>query len=110
MNLNLNLRNNKGSALTYTELDNNFINISSSLISFSGSYSTSSFTGSFTGSVNGYFNGSLTGSFTGSINGFTVFPYLSSSLNFANDSAASSSGVPLGALYHTSGTLKIRIS
>lgn len=31
-------------------------------------------------------------------------------LNFANDSAAASGGVPIGGIYHTSGSLKIRYS
>lgn len=32
------------------------------------------------------------------------------SLNYANDSAAATGGVPVGGVYHTSGTLKIRLS
>lgn len=46
----LTLRNTKGSALTYDELDSNFIFLSSSS---SSSSSTGSFTGSFTGSLLG---------------------------------------------------------
>jgi hypothetical protein len=34
---------------------------------------------------------------------------VSSSYNFADDAAAASGGVPLGGLYHTSGTIKIRL-
>ena len=41
--------------------------------------------------------------------GSWVLPQVSSSLNFASDALASSSGVPLGGMYHTSGTLKIRL-
>ena len=37
-----------------------------------------------------------------------IFPDLVAK-NFANDGAAASGGVPIGALYHTSGTLKIRL-
>lgn len=109
MAIDLTLRNIKGSALSYTELDNNFTNLSSSISSLSGSLNTGSFTGSFSGSGN--FTGSFTGSISGSlfINGYSTFPFLSSSLNFANDTAASASGVPLGALYHTSGAIKIRL-
>jgi hypothetical protein len=33
-----------------------------------------------------------------------------SNLNFANDSAAATGGVPLGGLYHTSGAVKVRIT
>ena len=32
------------------------------------------------------------------------------SLNFANDAAAATGGVPLGGVYHTSGALKVRIT
>lgn len=30
--------------------------------------------------------------------------------NYANDAAAATAGIPVGSYYHTSGTLKIRIS
>lgn len=39
-----------------------------------------------------------------------VMPYVSSSLNFANDAAAAAAGIPKGGLYHTSGTIKIRLT
>jgi hypothetical protein len=42
-------------------------------------------------------------------NGFVVLSQVSSSYNFADDSAAASGGVPLGGLYHTSGSVKIRL-
>jgi hypothetical protein len=42
-------------------------------------------------------------------NGFVVLSQVSSSYNFADDSAAASGGVPLGGLYHTSGSIKIRL-
>jgi hypothetical protein len=38
-----------------------------------------------------------------------ILSQVSQSFNFANDSAASGSGIPLGGLYHTSGTIKIRL-
>lgn len=43
------------------------------------------------------------------VNGILVLPYVSQSLNFANDAAAQVGGVPLGGVYHTAGTLKIRL-
>lgn len=41
--------------------------------------------------------------------GYVVMPYVSASCNFANDAAAQAGGVPLGGIYHTNGTLKIRL-
>ena len=40
---------------------------------------------------------------------YLVLSQVSSSFNFADDTAASGSGIPLGGLYHTSGTIKIRL-
>jgi hypothetical protein len=42
-------------------------------------------------------------------NGYVVLSQVSASYNYANDSAAASAGVPLGGLYHTSGSIKIRL-
>jgi uncharacterized delta-60 repeat protein len=42
-------------------------------------------------------------------NGFVVLSQVSSSYNFADDTAAQAGGVPLGGLYHTSGSIKIRL-
>jgi uncharacterized delta-60 repeat protein len=53
--------------------------------------------------------GSLLVTGSANINGFITYPQVSASLNFANDTAASGGGVPLGGLYHTSGALKIRL-
>jgi hypothetical protein len=39
-----------------------------------------------------------------------ILSQVSSSFNFANDTEASGSGIPLGGLYHTSGTIKIRLA
>jgi len=54
-------------------------------------------------------NGSaiITGSLT--VTTITTFPLVSSSYEFANDYSASLGGIPLGGLYHTSGTIKIRL-
>ena len=38
-----------------------------------------------------------------------ILAQVSSSYNFADDTAAQAGGVPLGGLYHTSGTIKIRL-
>lgn len=66
----LTLRSTKGSALTYIELDNNFLTLSASIASSnSGSY-----TGSYTGSFTGSYTGSFTGSFSGSHTGTTILP------------------------------------
>ena len=43
-------------------------------------------------------------------NGFLVLSQVSQSLDFADDSAAETGGVPLGGLYHSSGTIKIRLA
>jgi uncharacterized delta-60 repeat protein len=66
----------------------------------------------FSGNVN--ISGSITGSsllVTGSanINGFTVLPQVSASLNFADDTAAASGGVPLGGLYRSGSFIQIRL-
>jgi hypothetical protein len=38
-----------------------------------------------------------------------VLASVSSSFNFADDTAAQAGGIPLGGLYHTSGSVKIRL-
>jgi hypothetical protein len=38
-----------------------------------------------------------------------ILSQVSQSFNFTNDAEASGSGIPLGGLYHTSGTIKIRL-
>lgn len=38
-----------------------------------------------------------------------ILATVSQSLNFANDAAAQAGGVPAGGLYHTNGTVKIRL-
>ena len=40
---------------------------------------------------------------------YVVLSHVSESLNFADDSAAAIGGVPAGGLYHTNGTIKIRL-
>ena len=79
-------------------------NTSQLLVSSSNTY--------FSGNTN--ISGSITGSsllVTGSanINGFTVLPQISASLNFANDTAAASGGVPLGGLYRSGSFIQIRL-
>ena len=37
-------------------------------------------------------------------------PIVSISANYADDSAAATGGIPVGGLYHTSGTVKIRLT
>jgi uncharacterized delta-60 repeat protein len=79
-------------------------NTSQLLVSSSNTY--------FSGNVN--ISGSITGSSllvsgSANINGFTVLPQISASLNFVNDTAAASGGVPLGGLYRSGSFIQIRL-
>jgi hypothetical protein len=57
-----------------------------------------------------YTSGSITTSGSLTVQKSTaILSQVSESFNFANDLAASGSGIPLGGLYHTSGTIKIRL-
>jgi hypothetical protein len=51
----------------------------------------------------------VTGSLDVSGNGYVILSQVSASYNFADDTAAAGGGVPLGGLYHTTGTIKIRL-
>jgi hypothetical protein len=42
-------------------------------------------------------------------NGYVILSQVSASLNYVNDTEAATGGVPLGGLYHTSGSIKIRL-
>ncbi len=88
-----------GDDTTYVKVDNysNFNRID--IVANSGVY--------FSGTT--VITGSLLVTGSANINGFITYPQVSASLNFANDTAASGGGVPLGGLYHTSGALKIRL-
>jgi hypothetical protein len=44
-----------------------------------------------------------------STTGATILSRVSSSLNFANDTAAAAGGVPLGGLYRNGGVIQIRL-
>lgn len=61
---------------------------------------------SLSGSVSGTIS-SLSGSIATKMAN-TSFGYVTGS--FANDGAAAAAGVPIGGLYHTTGTVKIRLS
>jgi uncharacterized delta-60 repeat protein len=52
----------------------------------------------------------VTGSLDVSGNGYVILSKVSASYNYADDTAAQAGGVPLGGLYHTSGTIKIRLA
>jgi hypothetical protein len=52
----------------------------------------------------------VTGSLDVSGNGYVILSKVSASYNYADDAAAATGGVPLGGLYHTSGTIKIRLA
>ena len=61
-------------------------------------------------SNNLYTSGSMTTSGSLTVQRSTaILSQVSQSFNFANDLEASGSGIPLGGLYHTSGTIKIRL-
>jgi hypothetical protein len=62
-------------------------------------------------SVNTFFTNS-SGSVTMYVynNGNVILPRIATSFNFANDAAAASGSVPIGGLYHTSGSVKIRLA
>jgi len=51
----------------------------------------------------------ITGSLDVSGNGYVILSKVSASYNYADDTAAQAGGVPLGGLYHTSGSVKIRL-
>ena len=53
--------------------------------------------------------GSLLVTGSANVNGFVVLPQISASLNFANDTAAASGGVPLGGLYRSGSFIQIRL-
>jgi hypothetical protein len=89
----LTYRQTKGSALTIQELDANFQ-------FFTGSHSI---TGSLT------ISGSLIVTGSTSFSGSVILPMVSQSLNFANDTLASASGVPLGGLYRNGSFIQIRL-
>ena len=55
------------------------------------------------------FTGSANISGSANINGTIVLSTVSSSFNFADDAAAASGGIALGGLYHTTGSIKIRL-
>jgi hypothetical protein len=42
-------------------------------------------------------------------NGYIILPQVSASFDYVDDAAAGTAGVPLGGLYHTSGSIKIRL-
>ena len=65
-----------------------------------------------TGSLNGISNGVM--AFTSSLKAATIFSgsiQIGANLvNYANDAAAAAGGVPVGGLYHTTGTVKVRLT
>ena len=64
-----------------------------------------------TGSNSFFGNQTITGSITVSGSNIThVFPVISASLDFADDTAAAAGGVPLGGLYRTGNVIQIRIN
>lgn len=74
-----------------------------------GSATASLSTTQLTVNVNTVISGSLTVSGSGNLTGFLVMPAVSSSLNYADDSAAQAGGVPLGGIYRNGGELRLRV-
>jgi uncharacterized delta-60 repeat protein len=74
---------------------------------YSLTYTTTAGDGSYT--ITGDETRLLVSSSNTEFNGFVVLSQVSSSYDFADDTAAASGGVPLGGLYHTSGSVKIRL-
>ena len=85
-------------------LDGDGLATDASVTSLSGSVSgtISSLSGSVSGTIS-----SLSGSIATKMAN-TSFGYVTGS--FANDGAAASAGVPVGGLYHTTGTVKVRLT
>ena len=96
-------------------LDGDGLATDASVTSLSGSVSGSIY--SLSGSVSGTIS-SLSGSVSGTISSLsgsiatkmanTSFGYVTGS--FANDGAAAAAGVAVGGLYHTTGTVKVRLT
>lgn len=74
-----------------------------------GSATASLSTTELTVNVNTVISGSLSVSGSSNLTGFLVMPNVSSSLNYADDSAAQAGGVPLGGIYRNGGELRVRI-
>jgi len=98
--------------VTASEFSGSFVGDGSGLTGIStintGSFAT---TGSNTFIGNQIVTGSITisGSLDVSGNGYVILSKVSASYNYADDSTALAGGVPLGGLYHTSGSIKIRL-
>jgi len=73
--------------------------------SYANNYANNYFAGGLGLSIGG--DAEVTGSLL--VQSTTILSQVSSSFNYANDTAAAAGGVPLGGLYHTSGTIKIRL-
>jgi hypothetical protein len=115
---------NVGGTITAREVVTNIVSQSISFASGSNIFGDEltdihQFTGSLsiTGSILGDLSASgtvsgVTGSFDGGLtaNGFVILSQVSESLNFADDTAAASGGVPLGGLYRSGNFIAIRLT
>ena len=113
-----------GGTVTTTEVVSNVVSQSISFASGSNIFGDEltdihQFTGSLaiTGSIVGDLSASglvtgNSGSFNGGLtaNGFVILSQVSESLNFADDTAAASGGVPLGGLYRSGNFIAIRLT
>jgi hypothetical protein len=74
--------------------------------SYANNYANNYFAGGLGLSIGG--DTEITGSLL--VQNTVVLSQVSSSFNFVDDAAAATGGIPLGGLYHTSGTIKIRLA
>jgi hypothetical protein len=84
-------------------------NTSANFILFGNASTTSNFFGTYNFRTGINVTGSLLVTGSANINGFAVYPQVSASLNFANDTAAAAGGVPLGGLYRNGNAIQIRL-
>jgi hypothetical protein len=84
-------------------------NTSANFILFGNASTTSNFFGTYNFRTGINVTGSLLVTGSANINGFAVYPQVSASLDFANDTAAAAGGVPLGGLYRNGNAIQIRL-
>jgi len=74
-----------------------------------GSVTASVSTTGFSVNTNTTISGSLSVSGSGTLSGYLVLSFVSSSLDFQDDSTASSGGVPIGGIYRSGSLVRIRV-
>jgi hypothetical protein len=84
-------------------------NTSANSILFGNASTNSNFLGTYNFRTGINVTGSLLVTGSANINGFMTYPQVSASLNFIDDTAAASGGVPLGGLYRNGNAIQIRL-